>query len=161
MLPRAAGLDGARPRLVVRRATPAAAVRSAAAQASQVISSSISSSRAISSSIPVSSARISDADASLAAEQAPQDRVEEEHRVRAERAVRPARLEEVDGRAGQAAQLDLAGDPLDELVALLVGPLVREAHARTARRRAAAAPSPAGGAAVGRSVSASAVSNAW
>src|SRR2546422_9747920 len=65
----------------------------------------------------------------LAAEQAAQDRIEEQHRVGAERAIRPARLEEVDGRTRQAAQLDLAGDLLDELVALLLGRLVREAHA--------------------------------
>src|SRR4029079_10979607 len=38
-------------------------------------------------------------------------------------------LEEVDRRTGQAAELDLAGDLLDELVALLLGRLVRRAHA--------------------------------
>ena len=75
----------------------------------------------MSSSIPVSSARISLAEREVAAEHAAQHRVEEEHRVGAERPVRPARLEEVDRRAGQAAQLDLAGDLLDELVALLLG----------------------------------------
>ena len=64
----------------------------------------------------------------LAAEDPAQDRVEEEHRVGAERAVRPAGLEEMDGRAGQAAELDLARDLLDEFVALLLGRLVR-AHA--------------------------------
>ena len=59
-----------------------------------------------------------------------QHRVEEQHRVRAERPVRPARLEEVDRRTGQAAQLDLAGDLLDELVALLLG----RARTRGSRR---------------------------
>ena len=86
-------------------------------QASQAISSSSSSSRAISSSMPVSSARISLADGELATEQAAQHGVEEQHRVGAERPVRPAGFEEMDGRAGQAAQLDLARDLLDQLVA--------------------------------------------
>ena len=69
------------------------------------------------------------ADGEVAAEHAAQDRVEEEHRVGAERAVRPARLEEVDRRRRQAAQLDLARDLLDQLVALLLVGLEREAHA--------------------------------
>ena len=97
-------------------------------QASQVISSSSSSSRAISCSMPASSARISEAPAKPPPNRPPQDGIEEQHRVRAERPVGPAGLEEVDGRAGQAAQLDLAGDLLDELVTLFLGRLVREAH---------------------------------
>ena len=77
-------------------------------------------------------------------EQAAQGRVEEEHRVRAERPIRAARLEEVDGRRRQAAELDLAGDLLDELVALLLGRLERQAHrppAGGSGRRAADVPS--------------------
>ena len=101
--------------------------------ASQVASSSSSSSRAMSCSIPASSARISVADGELAAEQAAQHRVEEQHRVRAERPVRPARLEEVDRRTGQATQLDLAGDLLDELVALLLGRLEGRRHTEPPR----------------------------
>src|SRR5262245_51505608 len=56
----------------------------------------------------------------LAAEQPVERGIEEEHRVRAKRAIRPAGLEEVDRRPGQAAQLDLAGDLLHELLALLL-----------------------------------------
>ena len=69
------------------------------------ISSSISSSRAISCSMPASSARISLAAREVAAEQPAQHRVEEQHRVGAQRPIRPARLEEVDGRdrSGRAA----------------------------------------------------------
>src|SRR5207342_2542394 len=67
----------------------------------------------------------------LAAEQPAQDRIEEEHRVRAERSVGPARLQEMDRGSGQAAELDLAGDPLDELVPLLVAPLPGQAHTAT------------------------------
>ena len=103
--------------------------RPSSGQASQAISSSVSSSRAMSSSIPVSSARISLAEASSPPNSAAQDRIEEQHRVRAERPVRPARLEEMDRRAGQAAELDLAGDLLDQLVALLLGRFVRAVHA--------------------------------
>ena len=40
-------------------------------------------------------------------------------------------MEEVDGGRGQAAELDLPGDLLDEVVALLVGALAGEAHAGT------------------------------
>src|SRR3954447_16449553 len=64
----------------------------------------------------------------VAAEQTAQDGVEEQHRVRAECPVRSARLEEMDGRTAQAAQLDLAAGLLDQLVALLVGRLVRSRH---------------------------------
>src|SRR4029450_12436510 len=64
-----------------------------------------------------------------AAEQAVERRVEEQHRVRPQRPVWPAGLEEVDGRSGQAAELDLPGDLLDELIALLLGRLVGQAHA--------------------------------
>ena len=85
-------------------------------------------------SIPASSARIAEADETSPPNRPREDRVEEQHRVRAERPVRPAGLQEVDRRRGQAAELDLAGDLLDELVALLVGPLAREAHAGISRR---------------------------
>ena len=99
-------------------------------QASQVISSSISSSRAISSSIPASSARISDADAS-SPPNSPRSTGSKKSIALAPSG-RYGRLasQEMDGRAGQAAELDLAGDPLDQLVALLIAPLVGEAHAR-------------------------------
>ena len=70
--------------------------------------------------MPESSARSSLHVGQLAAEDAAQDRVEEEHRLAAERPVRPAGLEEHHGRAGQAAQLDLAGDRLDDLLADLL-----------------------------------------
>ena len=73
----------------------------------------------------------------VAAEDATQDGIEEEHRVGAERPVRPAGLEEVDGRTGQAAQLDLAGDLLDELVALLLGGFVRTCSCRSTDGRLA------------------------
>src|SRR4051812_4829016 len=72
----------------------------------------------------------------VAAEEAPQHGVEEEHRIRAEGPVRAARLEEMDRRAGETAELDFPGDALDELVALLVAPLVGQAH------RAIAGPGP-------------------
>ena len=84
--------------------------------------------------MPVSSARISLAEARSPPKTPTQDGIEEEHRVRAERPVRPAGLEEMDGRPGQAAQLDLAGDLLDELVALLLGRLVRRCSCRGLRR---------------------------
>ena len=45
-----------------------------------------------------------------AAEQAHEDRVEEQHGVRAEGPVRAARLEEMDGRPGQAAELERLRD---------------------------------------------------
>ena len=61
-------------------------------------SSSTSSNRAISCSIPASSARIAVAVSSPLPNRSAQDRVEEQHRRCAERPVRPARLEEVDGR---------------------------------------------------------------
>ena len=119
-------------------------------QASQADSSSISSSRAMSSSIPASSASSSFARGELAPEHAAQDRVEEEHRVRAERPIRATGLEEVHRRGGQAAQLDLAGDLLDELVALLLGRLVRQAHRGTTGRAAG-----------GRAARRMATPNAW
>ena len=75
----------------------------------------------------------------VAAEEAAEDRVKEEHRVGAERAVRSARLEEVDGGPGQATELDLAGDPFHQLVALVLRPLIGEAHARTVPSIAAGA----------------------
>src|SRR3954451_12969848 len=61
----------------------------------------------------------------VATEHAAQDGIEEQHRVRTEGPVRPAGLEEVDGRPGQAAELDLPGDLLDELVTLFLGRLER------------------------------------
>src|SRR5947207_13847274 len=64
----------------------------------------------------------------LAAEDAAQHRIEEQHRVRAQWPVRPAGLQEVDRRCRQPTQLDLARDLLDELVALLIRWLEREAH---------------------------------
>jgi hypothetical protein len=64
----------------------------------------------------------------LAAEDAAEHRIEEQHGVRAKRTVRPAGLQEVDCGRGQAAELDLACNLLNELVALLVGRLEREAH---------------------------------
>ena len=64
----------------------------------------------------------------LSAEQVAQHGIEEEHRVRAQWPVGPAGLEEVDGRRREAAELDLAGDLLDQLVTLLVGGLERQAH---------------------------------
>src|SRR5438093_12732599 len=64
----------------------------------------------------------------LASEEPVEDRIEEQHGVRAERSVRPAGLQEVDRRRRQAAELDLAGDLFDELVALVVGGLERHAH---------------------------------
>src|SRR5205814_8398894 len=69
----------------------------------------------------------------ITAEEPAQDRVEEEHRVRAEGPVRPACLQEMDRRARQSAELDLARHPLDQLVAGLLASLVREAHAWTVR----------------------------
>ena len=89
----------------------------------------------------------------LAAEQALQHRIEEQHRVRAERSVGPAGLEEMDRRPGQAAELDLAGDLLDELVALLLGRARTGSSRDAAARRAAPIGAP--------DVAASAVSNAW
>src|SRR5215210_1376509 len=86
----------------------------------------------------------------IATEQPLQHGVEEQHRVRAERPVRPARLEEVDRGPGQPAQLDLPGHLLDELLALLLRGLVGQRHAIPSR-------SPA----VGLVVSARAASNAW
>ena len=65
----------------------------------------------------------------IAAKQPAKDRVEEEHRVGAERPIRPAGLQEMDRRAGQAAELDLTGHALDQLIAGLVAPLIGEAHA--------------------------------
>ena len=64
----------------------------------------------------------------VATEHAAQDRVEEQHRVGPERAVRPAGLEEMDGGRRQSAQLDLPRDLFDEVVALFLGRLEREAH---------------------------------
>lgn len=64
-----------------------------------------------------------------AAEQAAEDRIEEQHRVGAERAVGSAGLQEVDGGARQAAELDLTGNLFDELVSLLLGRFVRKAQA--------------------------------
>src|SRR5262245_26501391 len=64
----------------------------------------------------------------LAAEEPVQDRVEEQHRVRPERPIRARGLEEVDGRAGQAAELDLARDLLHELVALLIAEAAGLSH---------------------------------
>src|SRR5688572_22176485 len=61
-------------------------------------------------------------------EDAAEHRVEEEHRVGAERAIRPAGLEEMHRRGCQPAQLDLARDRLDELVPLLLGGLHLEVH---------------------------------
>ena len=55
----------------------------------------------------------------LATEDASQRGVEKYHRAAAELAVWTARLEEEDGGYCQAAQLDLAGCLLDEIVALL------------------------------------------
>ena len=85
-------------------------------------------------SIPMSSARIAEADETSPPNRPREGRVEEQHRVAAERPIRPAGVQEVDRRRGQAAELDLAGDLLDEIVALLVGPLAREAHAGISRR---------------------------
>ena len=69
--------------------------------------------------MPVSSASRCWHAGQIAAEDAAQDRIEEEHRLAAQRTVRPAGLEEHHRRAGQATQLDLARDALDELVARL------------------------------------------
>ena len=103
-------------------------------------------------SMPASSARISRRRRRLAAEHPAQHRVEEEHRV-ARRAAGTAGSPRGSGPpAGQAAQLDLAGDPLDELVALLLG------RARTGDAHAAAARTPAA-APVGRR--GEAALNAW
>src|SRR5687767_440005 len=66
----------------------------------------------------------------LAAEQPVQHRIEEEHRVRAERPVWPRGLQEVDRGRGQSAELDLARDLLDHLVALLVTQGAGVAHGR-------------------------------
>src|SRR3954452_8767566 len=59
----------------------------------------------------------------IAAEDAPQHGIEEEHGVRAERPVGPARFEEVDRGTCQATELDLPCDLVDELIALLLGRL--------------------------------------
>src|SRR5438128_5179167 len=66
----------------------------------------------------------------LAAKQPAQNRIEEQHRVAAERPIWTARLEEMDRRAGQPAELDFAGDAFDQLVALLVGRFGRQVHGR-------------------------------
>ena len=87
--------------------------RRARGQASQAISSSISSRRSMSSSIPTSSARISLRRREVAAEDAAQDRIEEEHRVGAERrdtagwprgSGRPARSGRAAGSRGRPAR---------------------------------------------------------
>ena len=69
-----------------------------------------------------------------ATEEPAQRRVEEQHRVRPERAVRPACLEEADGWRRQPAQLDLAGDLLHELIALLVAGLESVTRSRRPRQ---------------------------
>lgn len=69
----------------------------------------------------------------LTAEDAAEHGIEEQHGIGAQRAVRPAGLQEVDGRCRQATQLNLSRDLLDELVALLVGRLERKAHERAGR----------------------------
>ena len=83
----------------------------------------------MSASIPTSSASSSVADGESPPNRLAQHRVEEQHRGRAQRPVRAARLEEVHRRAGQAAQADLARHRLDEGLAPLVERLHREAHA--------------------------------
>ncbi|MEZ4597040.1 MAG: hypothetical protein R3C32_09505 [Chloroflexota bacterium] len=52
----------------------------------------------------------------VAAEHGAQHRVEEQHRLTAQGAIRAAGLEEHDRGAGEPAQLDLAGDELHELL---------------------------------------------
>src|SRR5450755_1519619 len=69
--------------------------------------------------------------AELTAKEAVEGRVEEEHRVAAERPVGAAGIQEVDRRRRQAAQVNLPGDAVDQLVALLFSSLRREHH-RTA-----------------------------
>ena len=63
----------------------------------------------------------------------------------------------MDGGAGQAAQLDLAGDALDQLVALLVRALVGQAHSNIARL----VPAPGDDSGPAGAVAASAASKAW
>src|SRR3954453_13754296 len=71
-----------------------------------------------------------------AAEDRPQDRVEERHRVPTERPTWPARLEEMDRRRGQPAELDLARDLLHQLVPALGNPFGRHLmHRRPPRSR--------------------------
>ena len=84
-------------------------------------------------SIPSSSAMIS-----LAGGRSPPNTprstgIEEEHRVRTERAVRAARLQEMHRRRREAAQLDLARDALDEVVSLVDFDLAGQVHARNLR----------------------------
>ena len=76
------------------------------------------------------STRFSDDFKKLTAEQLAQDGVEEQHGLGAERPVRAAGLQEVDGGARQAAEADLARDRLDEGLAAGVERLERQAHAR-------------------------------
>ena len=135
------------PRPPLLRLLPRGSAASASDYASQITSSSSSSSRAISCSMPASSARISVAPRELAAEQAVQHRVEEQHRVRAERPVRPAGLEEVDRRARSGRGAGSRGRPARRArrAAPRVG-LVREAHAtprsRAGRRAGRSRPAP-------------------
>jgi len=64
-------------------------------------------------------------------------------RVRAERSVRPAGVEEMDRRGRETAELDLAGDLLDELVALLVRGIAHAAPDPAATEPSEAPSSPA------------------
>ena len=70
--------------------------------------------------MPVSSARISVADAKSPPKTPRSTGSKNSIALAPSEPVRPTRLEEQDGRRGQAAELDLAGDLFDELVALLL-----------------------------------------
>src|SRR4249919_1791364 len=66
----------------------------------------------------------------IAPEHATEHGIEEEHRVRTERAVRAARLQEMDRWRGEASQLDLARNALDQVVSLVGFDLAGQVHAR-------------------------------
>ena len=102
------------------RAPTGARVQPADGQASQPVSSERSSSRSISCSIPSSSARSADALGSSPPNRPCSTGSKNSIAFGAERPVRARCLQEVDRRRGQAAELDLARDLLDQLVALLV-----------------------------------------